>query len=111
MCIFVLTQAGVWNFFDDDMIANNQAGTNNSLHADYAANLSNNLVCAAAMALSMGTNVGNDEKVVSGTCRQDSVDTLLPSLLVPQNLVSIVELSLLLFCMHTCRHSGLVKTH
>ena len=45
------------------------------------------LMRAAATVLRMGTNIGSNKKVVSGTCREDSV-TLCPSTLqVPQDLV------------------------
>ena len=45
-----------------------------------------NLLRVAAMILSMGTNVVNNKKVVSGACREDSVTSHLSSLRVPQDL-------------------------
>ena len=44
---------------------------------------------ATAMVLSMGTNIVNKEKVVSGTCSEDSVTLCLSSLRVPQDLVEL----------------------
>ena len=61
-----------------------------SVHADdddFQATMS--YLRATAMDLSMGTNIVNKEKVVSGTCSEDSVTLCLSSLRVPQDLVEL----------------------
>ena len=70
----------------------------NSLRADDDDYSSNNLVRAATKVFSMGTNIVNKEKVVSGTCSEDSVTLCLSSLRVPQDIVS-----LLLICIYSCK--------